>query len=83
MKRESRLLAVFAVLNESPESAIHTIKPSIYNCGQSINLSQDSIMSQERLKTSYHLLHIKWASTRGNLSSVFANSKGTDQPAHL
>ena len=23
-----------------------------------------------------------WASTRENLSSVFANNKGTDQPAH-
>ena len=31
---------------------------------------------------SMSLSAIKWAPTRENLSSVFANSKGTDQPAH-
>ena len=28
------------------------------------------------------LLHIKWALTQENLSSVFVNNKGADQPAH-
>ena len=33
-------------------------------------------------KTSFFLTHHNWASTRGNLSSGFANNKGADQPAH-
>ena len=42
--------------------------------------------SCQKLRT-YHTIRdyisfIYWASTRENLSSVFANNKGVDQPAH-
>ena len=61
--------AVFAVLNDSSESAIHTIKLTIYITVISPSIwTEDSIMSQVKLKTSYHLLQIDSIKTNSFLS---------------